>query len=137
MREIIKTIDLEVILERRFEGNSIQSQDHQGEIQGPSKGQQFCLRSIEFNQIQKSKFNPVHVFLHFGTFCLVVLQLILASKLSELKQFEIWHKIANLQANMIFLENDCMLGQNALKPTPLKIQFYFQDNINPTHKHHF
>ena len=36
----------------------------------------------------KSKFNPVHVFLHFGTFSLVVLQLILASKLIELEQFE-------------------------------------------------
>ena len=38
----------------------------------------------------KSNFNPVHVFLHFGTFCFVVLQLILASKLSELEPFENW-----------------------------------------------
>ena len=30
----------------------------------------------------------MHVFLHFGTFGLNVLQLILASKLSELEQFE-------------------------------------------------
>ena len=30
----------------------------------------------------------MHVFLHFKSFCLVVLQLILASKLSELEQFE-------------------------------------------------
>ena len=30
----------------------------------------------------------MHVFLHFGTFGLKILQLILASKLSELKQFE-------------------------------------------------
>ena len=36
----------------------------------------------------KSNFNPVHVFLHFNSFCLVVLKLILASKLSELEQFE-------------------------------------------------
>ena len=36
----------------------------------------------------KSNFDPVHVFLHFKSFCLVVLQLILASKLSELEQFE-------------------------------------------------
>ena len=36
----------------------------------------------------KSNFNPVHVFLHFKSFGLVVLQLILASKLSELEQFE-------------------------------------------------
>ena len=38
----------------------------------------------------KSNFSPVHVFLYFGTFCFVVLQLILASKLSELEQFENW-----------------------------------------------
>ena len=30
----------------------------------------------------------MHIFLHFGTFGLLVLQLILASKMSELKQFE-------------------------------------------------
>ena len=30
----------------------------------------------------------MHVFLHFGTFGLMVLQLILASKLSELDQFK-------------------------------------------------
>ena len=36
----------------------------------------------------KSNFNPVHVFLHFKSFCLVVLQLILASKLNELDQFK-------------------------------------------------
>ena len=36
----------------------------------------------------KSNFNPVHLFLHFKSFCLVVLQLILASKLSELEPFE-------------------------------------------------
>ena len=35
----------------------------------------------------KSNFNPVHVFLYFKSFCLVVLKLILASKLSELQQF--------------------------------------------------
>ena len=38
----------------------------------------------------KSNFNPVHVFLHFKSFCLVVLKVILASKLSELQQFETW-----------------------------------------------
>ena len=32
----------------------------------------------------KSNFNLVHVFLHFKSFCMVVLKLILASKLSEL-----------------------------------------------------
>ena len=36
----------------------------------------------------KSSFNPKHIFLHFGTFGLMLLQLILASKLSELEQFE-------------------------------------------------
>ena len=30
---------------------------------------------------------------------------------------------------MNFLENDCMLEQIARKQTPLKIQFYIQDNI--------
>ena len=39
-------------------------------------------------KLTKSNFNPVHVFLHFGTFGVVVLQLILASKLGELEQFE-------------------------------------------------
>ena len=38
----------------------------------------------------KSNFNPVHVFLHFKSFCLVVLKVIFASKLSELQQFENW-----------------------------------------------
>ena len=36
----------------------------------------------------KSNFNPVYVFPHFKSFCLVVLQLILSLKLSELEQFE-------------------------------------------------
>ena len=44
-----------------------------------------ALRAIKIKQIN---FDPVHVFLHFGTFGLMVLQLILASKLSELEQFE-------------------------------------------------
>ena len=38
----------------------------------------------------KSNFNTVHVFLHFKSFCLVVLKVIFASKLSELQQFENW-----------------------------------------------
>jgi hypothetical protein len=73
----------------------------------------------------------MHIFLHFGTYSLEVLQLILASKLSELEQFE------NLAANGLFmykienfLANGCVLGQNARKETPFKIQFYCQDNIN-------
>ena len=37
----------------------------------------------------KSNFNPVHIFPHFGTFCLLVLQLILA-EFSDLEQFENW-----------------------------------------------
>ena len=37
--------------------------------------------------------------------------------------------MASLQANMNFLENDCMLEQNARMQTPLEIQFYSQDNI--------
>ena len=46
----------------------------------------------------KSNFNPVHVFLHFNSFCLVVLKLILASKLSEWEQFE--NFAANYQCRM-------------------------------------
>ena len=38
----------------------------------------------------KSNFNPVLIFPHFGTFCLLVLQLILAEKFSDLEQFENW-----------------------------------------------
>ena len=45
----------------------------------------------------KSKFNPVHVFLHFKSFCMVVLKFILALKLSELQQFE--NRAANLMGN--------------------------------------
>ena len=44
-------------------------------VRGPLKG-------------TKSSFNPVHDFLHFKTFCQVVIQFSLASKLSELHQFE-------------------------------------------------
>ena len=44
-----------------------------------------ALKAIKMEQ---SYFNPVHVFLHFGTFGLKALQLILASKLSELEPFE-------------------------------------------------
>ena len=54
---------------------------------GISKSMYIALRAIKIKQIN---FNPVHVFLHFGTFGLMVLQLILASKLSELEQFEIF-----------------------------------------------
>ena len=48
----------------------------------------------------------MHIFLHFGTFGLMVLQLILASKLSELEQFE------NFAANNQFRK------QNRVKMTP-------------------
>ena len=48
----------------------------------------------------KANFNPVHVGLHFGTFVFVVLQLILASKLSELEQF------GNFAANNQFRKID-------------------------------
>ena len=43
-------------------------------------------------------FNPVHVFLHFGTFVLMVLQLILALKLSELEQLEIFSANNHLES---------------------------------------
>ena len=39
---------------------------------------------------QISKFNHVNVFLHSGTFYLVVLQLILASKLSKLEHRSVY-----------------------------------------------
>ena len=77
----------------------------------------------------KSNFNPVHVFLHFKSFCLVVLQLISASKLSDLKNGQ---KIAFLLIKLSFLANGCILGQNSRKLTPLKIQFYYQDIITLT-----
>ena len=40
-------------------------------------------------------FNPMHVFLHFNSFYLEVLKLILAAKLNELEQFE--NRAANCQ----------------------------------------
>ena len=40
----------------------------------------------------------MHFFLHFGTFGLVVLQLNLASKLSELEQFENLQQITSYRA---------------------------------------
>ena len=69
-----------------------------------------------------------HVFLHFGTFGLMVLQLISASKLSDLKNGQ---KIAFLLIKLSFLANGCILGQNSRKLTPLKIQFYYLDNVAP------
>ena len=38
--------------------------------------------------------------------------------------------MASLQRKLNFLANGCVLGQNARKETPFKIQFYCQDNIN-------
>ena len=46
----------------------------------------------------------MHVFLHFKSFCLVVLKLILASKLSELEQFE--NRAANYQLASIKGRNE-------------------------------
>ena len=54
----------------------------------------FDVRAIKMFQIKY--FNPVHVFLHLESFCMVVLKLILASKLCELEQFE------NRAANGLF-----------------------------------
>ena len=82
----------------------------------------------------KSNFNPVHVFLHFKSFCLVVLKLILALKLSELEQFEKRAKNCLFAEKIIklnFLANGCILGQNSRKLTLLKIQFYYQEYIIP------
>ena len=65
-------------------------------LQGPSK--LWSDRNCIWGPLKgtKSSFKPVHLFLHFGTFGLLVLQLILASKLSELEHFE------NLTANNQF-----------------------------------
>ena len=52
-------------------------------LQGPSKLSIFLNLVWGPVKYTKSNFNPVHVFLHFGTFCLEVLQLILSSKLSD------------------------------------------------------
>ena len=62
-----------------------------------------ALRATKMEQI---KIYPVHVFLHFGTFGINVVQLILASKLSELEQFE------NFAANNQFRK------QKRVKMTP-------------------
>ena len=73
----------------------------------------------------KSNFNPVHVFLHFNSFCLEVLKLILASKLSELEQFE------SRGANSLFANKIEFYGKwlhpraKFNKEDPLQIQFYF------------
>ena len=61
----------------------------------------------------------MHVFTHFGTFDLVVLQLILASKLSELEHFE------NLTANNQFRKqkgNFLPIFQIALTHSILKLK---------------
>ena len=43
---------------------------------------------------------------------------------------KIWQQMACLRTKLHFLANGCVLGQNARKETPFKIQFYCQDNIN-------
>ena len=60
----------------------------------------------------KSNFNPVHVFLHFKSFCLVVLILILASKLSDLQQFK--NRAANYQLASIKGGNEAKKQTNAI-----------------------
>ena len=54
----------------------------------------------------------MHIFLHFGTFDLMVLQLILDSKLSELEQFE--NRAANYQLASI-------KGGNEAKKKPMPL----------------
>ena len=54
----------------------------------------------------------MHVFLHFKSFCLVVLKLILASKLSELEQFE--NRAANYQLASIKGGNEAKKQTNAI-----------------------
>ena len=43
---------------------------------------------------------------------------------------KIGQKIACLWTKLNFLANGCILGQNARKETPFKIQFYCQDHIH-------
>ena len=54
----------------------------------------------------------MHVFLYFGTFSLVVLQLILASKLGELEQFE--NRAAKYQLESKKSENETLKKSNAI-----------------------
>ena len=54
----------------------------------------------------------MHVFVHFKSFCLVVLKLILASKLSKLEQFENW--AANYQLASIKGGNEAKKQTNAI-----------------------
>ena len=57
-------------------------------LQGPHKLPPKSILLWGLLKCTTSNCNPVHVFLHFGTFGLEVLQLILASKLSQFEQFE-------------------------------------------------
>ena len=41
------------------------------------------------------------------------------------------HEIAFLQTKLNFRANGFILGQNSRKLTPLKIQFYYFNNIDP------
>ena len=90
----------------------------------------------------KSNFIPVHFALYFGNFTLMVLKLILASKLSEIEQFEnraANNQIARKRVKIRPKSNRCycqaleqmFLGWVMLtwNETPLKIQFYYQINI--------
>ena len=58
------------------------------QLQGPSKVSPESTWLWGPYKWSQSNFNSVHVFLYFGTFGLMVLQLNLASKLSELEQCE-------------------------------------------------
>ena len=71
----------------------------------------------------------MHVFLHFKSFGLVVLQLILASKLSELEQFEKQARNC-LFANKIEFSGKRLHPREKLKKTD-KIQFCYLNNIDP------
>ena len=57
-------------------------------LQGPPKWSSKSIRLWGPLKGTRSNFIPVHVFRNFGVFDLVVLHRILASKLSELEQFE-------------------------------------------------
>ena len=79
----------------------------------------------------------MHLFLHFGTFGLVVLQLILASKLSELEQFE------KQAENCLFADKIEFFGKwlhpraKLKKTDPTLNSILLCGQHHPTHKHLF
>ena len=85
----------------------------------------------------KSNFNPMHVFLHFKSFCLVLLQLILASKLSELEQFEKQAENCLLADKIEFFGKWLHPRAKLKKTDPTLNSILLEGAHHPTHKHLF